>query len=199
MWAFLKRPVESVLALTLLLLLTPLLGVIALAIKLADRGPVLFVQTRAGRHGVPFRMYKFRTMIVDADNLLDERGNPTAVRVTPVGTILRRFSLDELPQLGNVVLGQMAIVGPRPVPVEYVARMSAGQKRRHEVRPGLTGLAQVTSRHQAKWSERIVLDLQYVDSLSFHTDLGLVLRTARALVAPGVLVDRGDSSKVDLG
>ena len=159
---------------------------IGVAIRVAMGRPVLFSQLRPGLGGRPFRLYKFRTMAAttdDAGTLL-----PDGERITPLGAFLRRSSLDELPELWNVVRGDMSLVGPRPLLMEYLDRYNATQARRHEVRPGLTGLAQVEGRNALPWDERFELDVAYVDSASLRLDLGILLRTV-----PATLRGRGIS------
>lgn len=151
--------------------------VCALAVAVSSRGPVFFRQERVGMNGVPFRVWKFRTM-VDDDNPIF----PDATRITRVGTVLRRFSLDELPQLINVAVGDMSIVGPRPTLAYQVERYDAHQRRRLAVRPGLTGLAQVSGRNSLAWSDRIDFDVTYVETQSAMTDLSLIVRTAATIV-----------------
>lgn len=161
---------QRLLALLLLLLLSPLLLTIALVVRLRLGGPVLFRQQRPGLHGRPFQLVKFRTMT--------QRRNalgvllPDAQRLTPVGQWLRRSSLDELPELLNILRGEMAFVGPRPLLMEYLPLYSPEQARRHDVRPGLTGWAQVQGRNALSWEEKFRLDVWYVD----HRSLGLDLR-----------------------
>lgn len=153
-------------------------AVCALAIRLTSPGPVLFRQERIGLGGEPFTVLKFRTM-QDGPNPIF----PDASRITPVGRFLRRFSLDELPQLVNVARGDMSIVGPRPTLAYQVERYDDHQRRRLEVRPGLTGLAQVSGRNALTWAERIDFDVQYVDRRSLRLDLSILGRTARALLS----------------
>ena len=158
----------------------PLLAVglvCAALVKLTSRGPVLFRQERVGMNGVPFIVWKFRTM-VDDDNPVF----PDATRITRVGAVLRRFSLDELPQLINVAVGDMSIVGPRPTLAYQVERYDEHQRRRQAVRPGLTGLAQVSGRNSLAWSDRIDFDVIYVETQSALTDLRLILRTVTTIV-----------------
>ncbi|MYT23901.1 exopolysaccharide biosynthesis polyprenyl glycosylphosphotransferase, partial [Streptomyces sp. SID7760] len=176
-----------------LLLLSPVFLGIVLAIRLGSRGPAFYRQQRIGRDGVPFTMWKFRTMVVDADRLKDElsganendglmfkiRRDP---RVTRVGRLLRRTSMDELPQLLNVLGGQMSLVGPRPPLPEEVARYDEVELRRLTVRPGMTGLWQISGRSDLSWDETIQLDLQYVDNWSFTSDVDVMGRTLRAVV-----------------
>lgn len=152
-------------------------GACALAVRLTSPGPILFRQERIGRDGRPFQVLKFRTMI-DAPNPIF----PDATRITTAGKVLRRFSLDEVPQLINVARGEMSIVGPRPTLAYQVERYDERQRRRLEVRPGLTGLAQVSGRNALPWSERIELDVRYVEQRSLRLDLSIIARTAKALL-----------------
>jgi lipopolysaccharide/colanic/teichoic acid biosynthesis glycosyltransferase len=147
------------------------------AVKLTSRGPVFFRQERVGMNGRLFMVWKFRTM-VDGDNPIF----PDATRITRVGAVLRRFSLDELPQLLNVAVGEMSIVGPRPTLAYQVERYDGHQRRRLAVRPGLTGLAQVSGRNSLTWADRIDFDVAYVESQSPITDLRLIVRTATTIV-----------------
>ena len=175
-----KRLVDLV-AVGVLALPAALIGVLcALAVACTSRGPVLFRQERIGRDGHPFTMLKFRTMLHDhADNPVI----PDRERITRVGGALRRFSLDELPQLLNVVGGQMSVVGPRPTLRYQVERYDEHQRGRLAVRPGLTGLAQVSGRNALTWAERIELDLDYIERQSAGLDVRLIARTLRVLVS----------------
>ena len=161
---------------------SPLLAAAALAIKLEDGGPVLFRQTRIGRDGVDFELLKLRTMVVDAENqgagYAVDRGD---TRITRVGRLLRKTSVDELPQLWNVVRGEMSLIGPRPTLRYQVERYTDRQRRRLAVRPGLTGWAQIHGRATLPWAERIELDLWYVEHRSPRVDLKILLRTPLAL------------------
>jgi lipopolysaccharide/colanic/teichoic acid biosynthesis glycosyltransferase len=179
----LPRALDLVLAAAGLAAAAPLLFVAALAIRLDSRGPVIYRQPRAGRHGEVFELYKLRTMRIGADPI--GVGTPVLEgdpRVTRVGRLLRRLSLDEAPNLINVMRGQMAIVGPRPTLPAQVERYTARQRRRLEVKPGLTGWAQVNGRAGIPWEERIELDVWYVDHRSVALDLRILARTARLLV-----------------
>jgi lipopolysaccharide/colanic/teichoic acid biosynthesis glycosyltransferase len=168
-----KRALDLTTAALLLIVTGPIMIAIAIAIMIASPGPPLFVQTRAGRHGRPFRIFKFRTMVPDAD-----RGGPVLSmedsRITRVGRFLRRTSLDELPQLFNVLKGDMSLVGPRP---QLLETTRAGEERRFEMRPGITGLTAVSRFHLLSWDERMRLDIEYVDRWSFGLDLRILLRT----------------------
>jgi lipopolysaccharide/colanic/teichoic acid biosynthesis glycosyltransferase len=178
-----NRALDLLIAALALLVLSPVLAICALAIKLESRGPVLYRQRRVGRDGVPFELCKLRTMCVGAESmgagLYIEQGD---ARITRVGRVLRRFSLDELPNLLNVLAGDLAIVGPRPTVQSQVDRYTPHQRRRLEVRPGITGWAQVNGRTSLSWPERIELDVWYVDHRSLPLDLRILARTARMLL-----------------
>lgn len=170
-----KRPLDALLASAALLGLSPILIVTALAVRAKLGSPVLFTQDRPGKDEKIFKLYKFRTM-TDAR---DKEGYllPDEDRLTPFGSMLRSSSLDELPELINIIKGDMAVVGPRPLLTEYLPRYSKFQHRRHEVRPGLTGLAQVHGRNSVSWEERFEWDVRYTDSITFKGDLEIVLST----------------------
>jgi lipopolysaccharide/colanic/teichoic acid biosynthesis glycosyltransferase len=177
-----NRVLDVALAGTGLIVTAPLLGLAAAAIKLEDGGPVLYRQSRVGERGADFELLKLRTMVVGAEKLgagfAVDRGDP---RITRVGHILRRTSIDELPQLWNVVRGEMSVIGPRPTLRYQVERYTERQRRRLSVKPGLTGWAQIHGRATLSWDERIDLDLWYVDHPSPRVDLKILLRTPRAL------------------
>jgi lipopolysaccharide/colanic/teichoic acid biosynthesis glycosyltransferase len=166
-----------------LVVVSPLLALAAVAIKLEDRGPVLFRQTRVGRRGVDFELFKLRTMVVDAESkgagFAVNEGDP---RITRVGRLLRRTSIDELPQLWNVVRGEMSLIGPRPTLRYQVDRYDEHQRHRLDIRPGLTGWAQVHGRAALPWAERIELDVWYVEHRSLKLDAKILARTPRALL-----------------
>jgi lipopolysaccharide/colanic/teichoic acid biosynthesis glycosyltransferase len=176
------RVLDVVLGAALLAIASPLLALAALAIRLESRGPVFYRQLRVGRDGEPFELWKLRTMVPGAETM----GAGIYViegdtRITRVGRLLRRFSLDELPNLVNVLKGEMAIVGPRPTVQEQVDRYTDRQRRRLEVRPGITGWAQINGRTSLPWPERIELDVWYVEHRSLRLDLRILARTARML------------------
>ncbi len=180
-----KRLFDLVVASGLIVVLSPLLLLIALAIRLTSAGPVLYVRQRVGRAGQPFPMYKFRTMVADAERR--GLGIETArhdARITAVGKLLRRWSLDELPQLFNVLQGHMSLIGPRPSLPEQVARYTPAQRLRLRVRPGITGWAQVNGRNDLSWERRIELDCWYIDHWSWRIDWLILRRTLRAVVDP---------------
>jgi lipopolysaccharide/colanic/teichoic acid biosynthesis glycosyltransferase len=175
----LKRSIDIAVAAVGLVALAPVMGVVAIGVW-ADMGrPVLFRQVRPGLDARPFTLVKFRTMMVSEgrqDVALDVQ------RVTRLGALLRRTSIDELPELWNILKGEMSLVGPRPLLTEYLDRYTPEQARRHEVRPGLTGLAQISGRHLLTWQTRFVLDVWYVDNWTLLLDLKILLATARHVV-----------------
>jgi len=181
-----KRIADLLIACSLLLLLAPLLLALALLVRLDSPGPVLLPRWRVGRGGVPFLMLKFRSMVAEAPRL---GGYSTAAddpRITRSGRWLRRASLDELPQLINVLLGEMSLVGPRPdVPAQRADYAAHDWQLRHRVRPGITGLAQATLRSEATAAQRTALDLHYVAELSLKLDLWILLLTVRQLLRKG--------------
>ncbi len=170
-----KRLLDLVIVVLALLLLSPLLLVVALSVRLFLGKPLLFRQQRPGYKGRPFFIYKFRTMT----NASDSAGNllPDAERLTPLGRFLRAFSLDELPELFNILRGEMSVVGPRPLLMEYLPRYSPEQMRRHEAYPGLTGWAQIHGRNALTWADKFRLDVWYVDHWSFWLDIRIILLT----------------------
>jgi lipopolysaccharide/colanic/teichoic acid biosynthesis glycosyltransferase len=179
-----SRALDVVLAAVLLVVAAPLLALAALAIRLESRGPVFYRQRRVGRYGRPFELWKLRTMVPGAETMgagvYVLEGDP---RITRVGRLLRRFSFDELPNLLNVLKGDMALVGPRPTVQEQVDRYTERQLRRLEVKPGITGWAQINGRTSLPWPERIELDVWYVEHRSLRLDLRILARTARMLAS----------------
>ncbi len=178
----LKRSFDLLAAALGLVLLSPLIVVVAALIYAVMGRPVLFAQRRPGQGGRLFTVHKFRTMLAEQGASLSD-----AERLTPLGRTLRRYSLDELPQLWNVLRGDMSLVGPRPLLVEYLPLYSPEQARRHEVRPGVTGWAQVNGRNAQSWQERLRLDVWYVDHRSFALDLKILwLTVSKVLSAEGL-------------
>ena len=179
-----NRALDVAIAGTGLVVASPVLALAALAVKLEDGGPVLYRQARVGRDGVDFELLKLRTMVVGAERLgaglAVNRGDD---RITRTGRILRRLSLDELPQLWNVVRGEMSVIGPRPTLRYQVERYDERQRHRLDVKPGITGWAQIHGRASLPWAERIELDLWYVRHRSWKTDLLILLRTPLSLFA----------------
>ena len=177
---FLKRPLDFCCALLALIVFCWLLGIVALLVRVKLGSPVIFCQERPGKDEKIFKLYKFRTMTDERD----ENGNllPDEVRLTRFGQVLRSTSLDELPELWNILKGDMSIVGPRPLLVKYLPLYNDEQRRRHEVRPGLTGLAQVNGRNAITWEEKFSHDVQYVDHVSFLADVKIVIQTVKKVL-----------------
>ena len=177
---FLKRIFDFLLSLTAILLLSPLLLILIIAGMVKMGGNPFFTQERPGKNGKIFKLVKFKSM----NNKRDENGEllPDEVRLTNYGRFIRNTSLDELPELINILKGDMAIVGPRPLLVRYLTRYNATQARRHEVRPGLTGLAQVNGRNAISWEEKFRYDVEYVDKVSLLLDIKIILKTALKVV-----------------
>ncbi|HEY6775846.1 MAG TPA: sugar transferase [Thermoleophilaceae bacterium] len=179
-----SRALDVVLSAVLLVVTAPFLALAALAIRLESRGPVFYRQRRVGLNGRPFQLWKLRTMVPGAESMgagiYVLEGDP---RITRVGRMLRRFSFDELPNLVNVLQGDMAMVGPRPTVQEQVDRYTERQRRRLDVKPGITGWAQINGRASLPWPERIELDVWYVEHRSLRLDLRILARTARMLAS----------------
>ncbi len=177
---YFKRPLDAFLSTGALLVFSPILLITALLVRLKLGSPVLFTQGRPGREGKIFKLYKFRTMTDEKD----EEGNllPDEDRLPAFGRKLRSTSLDEMPELFNMIKGDMSVVGPRPLLVQYLPRYNKHQARRHEVRPGFTGLAQVNGRNDLTWEEKFDWDVRYVDRITFLGDVKIVLKTVRTVV-----------------
>ena len=188
----LKRSFDFFVALILLIALAPLLALLAAVVRWRLGRPVLFAQIRPGLHGTPFNFYKFRTMT----DTRDAAGEllPDAARLTSLGRLMRKFSLDELPQMVNVLKGDMSLVGPRPLLMEYLPLYSERQARRHEVRPGITGWAQVNGRNALDWDERFEYDLWYVDHRSFWLDLRIIAMTVWRILRPRGISQPGQAT-----
>jgi lipopolysaccharide/colanic/teichoic acid biosynthesis glycosyltransferase len=177
-----NRAADVAIAGTSLLVASPLLGLAALAVKLEGRGPVLYRQTRVGKDGTDFELVKLRTMVVGAETMgAGYAINEGDARITGVGRLLRRLSLDELPQFWNVIRGDMSVIGPRPTLRYQVERYDAQQTRRLELKPGITGWAQIHGRAALPWEDRIALDVWYVEHRSVWLDLKILARTPLAL------------------
>lgn len=177
---WIKRPMDFLLALLALIVLSPLLLMVAILVRIKLGRPVLFKQKRPGLNEKIFTLYKFRTM----NDARDEKGEllPDGERLTHFGKMLRSTSLDELPELWNILKGDMSVVGPRPLLVEYLPLYNDHQKRRHDVRPGLTGHAQVNGRNAISWEEKFDLDVEYVGKVSLQQDILIVLRTMKSVL-----------------
>ncbi len=178
----LKRALDVAFAALLLAATAPLMAAVAVYVRMALGAPVLFVQARPGLKGRPFRLLKFRTM----SRAVDSAGEaaPDALRLTPAGRFLRTSSLDELPEIWNVLTGDMSFVGPRPLLMEYLPLYTPEQARRHEIRPGITGWAQVNGRNAISWEEKFRRDVWYVDNQSFTLDLCILWRTVLNVIRP---------------
>lgn len=176
---FLKRPMDVILSLIAIVFLSPVFLIVAIFVRTKLGSPVLFKQERPGLNEEIFTMYKFRTMTDERD----ENGEllPNELRHTKLGKILRSTSLDELPGLFNIIVGDMSIIGPRPLLVEYLPLYNKHQKRRHEVRPGLSGLAQVKGRNSLTWEDKFDLDVKYVDNITFINDIKIILLTIKSV------------------
>lgn len=177
---FLKRPLDLLVSSVALFVLSPVMLVIAFLVRIKLGSPVIFTQERPGLDGKIFKLYKFRSMTEQRN----ENGEllPDEERLTFFGKKLRRTSLDELPELFNILKGEMSLVGPRPLLVEYLPRYNARQARRHEVRPGLTGFAQVSGRNSLSWEERFEDDVEYVDGITFLRDVRILLDTVKTVL-----------------
>ncbi len=182
---FVKRPMDFMLSLIAIIILSPILLVVAILVRTKLGSPILFKQKRPGLNEEIFMMYKFRTMTDERD----KNGEllPDSVRLTKFGRLLRSTSLDELPELFNILKGDMSIIGPRPLLVQYLSLYTIHQKRRHEVRPGLSGLAQISGRNAIEWEDKFNLDVAYVDNVSFIEDWKIIFFTIKkVLIREGI-------------
>ena len=186
----LKRLLDIVIASIALILLSPVYFIVARKVKKNLGSPVLFRQVRPGLHGKPFEMIKFRTM----KDAVDANGNPLpdSERLTPFGKMLRATSLDEMPELWNVIKGDMSIVGPRPLLVEYLPLYNEEQAKRHDVRPGITGYAQVNGRNAISWEKKFELDTWYVENQSLWLDFKIMLKTVKKVLAKDDISAEGE-------
>ena len=187
-----KRILDITIASTALILLSPVYFIVAHKVKKNLGSPVLFRQVRPGLHGKPFEMIKFRTM----KDALDTDGNPLpdSERLTPFGKMLRATSLDEMPELWNVIKGDMSIVGPRPLLMEYLPLYNAEQAKRHNVRPGITGYAQVNGRNAISWEKKFELDTWYVENQSLWLDFKIMLKTIKKVIAKDDISAEGEAT-----
>ncbi|MCO8070188.1 sugar transferase [Acinetobacter lwoffii] len=188
----LKRLLDIIIASIALILLSPLYAFVAYKVKKNLGSPVLFRQVRPGLHGKPFEMIKFRTM----KDAVDEQGKPLpdSERLTPFGQMLRSTSLDEMPELWNVIKGDMSIVGPRPLLMEYLPLYSPEQAKRHDVRPGMTGYAQVNGRNAIGWEEKFKLDTWYVENQSIWLDFKIMFKTVHKVLAKDDISAEGEAT-----
>lgn len=195
---FIKRPMDFCLSLVAIVVLCPVFLILAILIRIKLGSPILFKQKRPGRDEKIFTMYKFRTMTEKKD----QNGQllPDSERLTKFGKMLRSTSLDELPELLNILKGDMSVVGPRPLLVEYLERYNTHQKRRHEVKPGLTGSAQISGRNALTWEEKFDLDVDYVDHICFIRDVKIIGRTfVKVLIREGIHSKHSDTMEYFTG
>ena len=192
---YFKRMLDFILSLIALIILSPILLIVAILVRIKLGSPIIFKQQRPGKNEKIFTLYKFRTMT----DKKDENGNllPDSERLTNFGKLLRSTSLDELPELINILKGDMAIVGPRPLRVEYLPYYTEKEKHRHDVRPGLTGLAQVNGRNLLQWEERFEYDLEYVNNISFEEDLKIIFFTIKKVIKKEDIIVRGAGRTID--
>ena len=188
----LKRLLDIIIASIALILLSPLYFYVAHKVKKNLGSPVLFRQVRPGLHGKPFEMIKFRTM----KDAVDEQGNPLpdSERLTPFGQMLRSSSLDEMPELWNVIKGEMSIVGPRPLLMEYLPLYNSEQAKRHNVRPGVTGYAQVNGRNSLSWEDKFKLDTWYIEHQTFLLDMKILLKTVKKVLIKDGINEAGEAT-----
>lgn len=177
---FFKRFLDFLLSLVTIVLLSPIYLIVAILVRVKLGSPVIFTQERPGKDEKIFKMYKFRSMTSE----IDENGNllPDEVRLTSFGKKLRATSFDELPELFNILKGDMSIVGPRPLLIKYLPLYTSEQRKRHYVKPGLTGLAQISGRNSITWEDKFNLDINYVNTLSFNLDLKIIILTVKSVL-----------------
>lgn len=192
---FFKRPLDIILALIAITLLSPVLLLVALLVRINLGSPIIFKQHRPGMNEQIFTMYKFRTMTDEKD----ENGEllSDSLRLTHFGKFLRSTSMDELPELFNIIKGDMSIIGPRPLLVQYLPLYNKNQKRRHEVRPGLTGLAQISGRNSICWEDKFNLDVEYVESISFVKDCKILFLTVKKIILQEGINQEGEATMED--
>ena len=190
--AYIKRIQDFICAFIAIILLSPVLLVVAILVRTKLGSPILFVQERPGLNGKVFKLYKFRTMLPPKDGEIDPLQD--AQRLTSFGKKLRSTSLDELPELFNILKGDMSVVGPRPLLTRYLSRYNAQQARRHEVRPGFTGLAQVNGRNAISWEEKFTWDVKYVDKITFLGDWKIILATVKTVIKREGISAKGEAT-----
>ena len=189
---FIKRPMDFILSLAAIILLSPVLIIVGILVRVKLGSPVLFIQKRPGKNEKIFSIYKFRTMTNDRDKFGELL--PDEIRLSKFGKFLRSTSLDELPELFNILIGDMSIVGPRPLLIQYLHLYDEHQKRRHEVRPGLSGWAQINGRNAISWNDKFKYDVYYVDNLSFIFDLKILVRTIYKVIKRDGINSQSDAT-----
>jgi len=194
---YIKRPQDLILSCLAFLALSPIMGIIAILVRTKLGSPILFSQNRPGRDEKIFKLYKFRTMT----DRSDDKGEllPDNIRLTKFGKLLRSTSLDELPGLLNIIRGDMSIIGPRPLLIQYLPLYNEKQKRRHEVKPGLSGLAQVNGRNAISWEEKFDLDVKYVDNVTFIGDWKIIFKTLKKVFVREGINNQNDDMMEDFG
>lgn len=194
MYLKIKRVLDFIMSLILLIIVSPLLIIVAILIKLDSKGPIIFKQSRIGENGKVFEVWKLRTMVDNAEQM--GTGLTTAEkdpRITKIGKLLRKTSIDEIPQLVNVIKGDMSFIGPRPAPVKHLKKYSETDRKRLQVLPGITGWSQVNGRNVLTWPERIEKDIWYVNNISLWLDLRILLKTVKVvLLSEGIYSGRND-------
>lgn len=192
---YIKRLLDIVISFCSLIILSPVILIVAILVRIKLGTPVIFRQERPGKDGKIFRLYKFRSM----SNKKDEAGNLLLdeERLTKFGRILRATSLDELPELVNILKGEMSLIGPRPLSVMYLPYYNEQEKHRHDVRPGLTGLAQINGRNAINWEERFAYDLEYINNITFMNDLKILFKTFYKVIKKEDVVVRGEGTVID--
>ncbi len=193
---FVKRILDFIAALFLILLISPLFLLIIIFLVVTNKGRPFFVQERPGKNEKIFKIIKFKTM----KDLRDQQGDllPDKDRLTFVGSFVRKASLDEIPQLVNVLKGEMSFIGPRPLLIRYLPHYKENERKRHSIRPGITGLAQISGRNLLDWDNRLRLDVKYVDNLSFLLDLKIIFRTIKNVITSKDIVVDSNSVMIDL-
>lgn len=192
---YVKRPQDFFCALSASVALSPVMAVTAVLVRINLGSPVLFVQERPGRNGKPFKLYKFRTMLPPKEGVIDPTQD--GARLTSFGKKLRSTSLDELPELFNMLRGDMAVVGPRPLLMQYMERYDEHQIRRHEVLPGFTGLAQVNGRNAISWEDKFDWDVKYVDNITFRGDWKIIFDTVRTVLKKEGISSAGEATMAE--
>lgn len=192
---YIKRLLDIVISFCSLVILSPIILIVAILVRVKLGSPVIFKQDRPGKDGKIFKLYKFRSM----SDKKDENGKllPDKDRLTKFGKILRATSLDELPELVNILKGEMSLIGPRPLAVAYLPYYNEEEKHRHDVRPGLTGLAQINGRNALNWEERFSYDIEYVNNITFINDLKILFKTFYKVIKKDGVVTRGTGKTID--